>query len=311
MADNNTNVYSQDAEPEKKKKPIKLILILIGVGLFVTLLIVANVSKAKEAKVAEESASMAAMETEPVTEAQLSDAEMEQQALIEVYGEPPAGFRWNDEGEPIAVSDEGLTAEEVVYQYLRAVSLLDMANAEKYAQLSMIVNKYDSYYSDVDASQDYYTQFARKMYSQALTSMEIESTEREAVFANGRRIYTMNLKVLDLSYKDFWKDNSEEIFEHLYQYITLENDSIKAQQYIYDQILAYYSKDDAKKRDIQVDIVLDKVTLGGWLVEDDADLDTACSYTDGTSVYEYIMDQYTDWVEEKQSKEDEAARDTE
>ena len=30
MADNNTNVYSQDAEPEKKKKPIKLILILIG-----------------------------------------------------------------------------------------------------------------------------------------------------------------------------------------------------------------------------------------------------------------------------------------
>lgn len=311
MADNNTNVYSQDAEPEKKKKPIKLILILIVVGLFVTLLIVANVSKAKEAKVAEESASMAAMETEPVTEAQLSDAEMEQQALIEVYGEPPAGFRWNDEGEPIAVSDEGLTAEEVVYQYLRAVSLLDMANAEKYAQLSMIVNKYDSYYSDVDASQDYYTQFARKMYSQALTSMEIESTEREAVFANGRRIYTMNLKVLDLSYKDFWKDNSDEIFEHLYQYITLENDSIKAQQYIYDQILAYYAKDDAKKRDIQVDIVLDKVTLGGWLVEDDADLDTACSYTDGTSVYEYIMDQYTDWVEEKQSKEDEAARDIE
>ena len=68
-------------------------MILIGVGLFVTLLIVANVSKAKEAKVAEESASMAAMETEPVTEAQLSDAEMEQQALIEVYGEPPAGFR--------------------------------------------------------------------------------------------------------------------------------------------------------------------------------------------------------------------------
>lgn len=308
MADNNTNVYSQDAEPEKKKKPIKLILILIGVGLFVTLLIVANVSKAKEAKVAEESASMAAMETEPVTEAQLSDAEMEQQALIEVYGEPPAGFRWNDEGEPIAVSDEGLTAEEVVYQYLRAVSLLDMANAEKYAQLSMIVNKYDSYYSDVDASQDYYTQFARKMYSQALTSMEIESTEREAVFANGRRIYTMNLKVLDLSYKDFWKDNSEEIFEHLYQYITLENDSIKAQQYIYDQILEYYAKDDAKKRDIQVDIVLDKVTLGGWLVEDDADLDTACSYTDGTSVYEYIMDQYTDWVENKQREEDEAAR---
>ena len=56
---------------------------------------------------------------------------------------------------------------------------------------------------------------------------------------------------------------------------------------------------------------MDKVTLGGWLVEDDADLDTACSYTDGTSVYEYIMDQYTDWVEEKQSKEDEAARDTE
>lgn len=300
MSSNNNNIYQQPAGDDAPKKSKKKWFILGGVGLFIILLIVANVSKSKEEKqLAEESAAMAATEAvEMTTEEQLSETELEQRALIEVFGEPPAGFRWDDEGEPVAVSDENLTGEEVVHQYLRALSLLDLANAAKYAKVSTVVNSMDSFY-DVDSSSSYYTQFSRKMYSEALTSMEILGTEREAVFANGKRIYTMNLRVLDLGYKDFWKENEEEIFEMLYQYLSVEKDSLKAQQYVYDQILAYYSRDDAKKHDIQVDIVLDKVTLGGWLVTDDMDLDMICRYTDGTSVYEYVMECYSDWVNEK------------
>lgn len=301
MNKDNNNIYQQPGDEDKPKKSKKKWIILGAVGLFVILLVVANVSKAKEEKQAAEESSMIAEATEAVqeaTEEELSDAEIQQQALIAEFGEPPAGFRWNDEGEPVAISDENLTGEEVVHQYLRAASMLDLANAAKYAQISMVVNSMNSFY-DVDASSSYYTQFSRKMYSEALTSMEILGTEREAVFANGKRIYTMNLRVLDLGYKDFWKDDQEEIFEMLYQYMAIEKDSLKAQQYVYDKILEYYSRDDAKKHDVQVDIVLDKVRLGGWLVTDDMDLDMICRYTDGTSVYEYVMECYTKWLEQK------------
>lgn len=303
MNKDNNNIYQQPGNEDKPKGSKKKWIILGAVGLFVILLIVANVSKSKEEKqAAEESVSDGLVvdeeQEDDATENQLSDAEMEQQALIEVYGEPPAGFRWNDEGEPVAISDENLTGEEVVHQYLRAVSLLDLANAAKYALNSAVVTSMNSFY-DLEASASYYNQFSRKMYSEALTSMEILGTEREAVFANGKRIYTMNLRVLDLGYKDFWKENQEEIFEMLYQYISVEGDSLKAQQYVYDQILEYYSRDDAKKHDVQVDIVLDKVSFGGWLVTDDMDLDMICNYTDGTSVYEYVMECYSKWIEQK------------
>lgn len=307
MADNNNNqVLQQDGNVDKPKKSKKKYFIIGGVSLFVILLIVANVdTKNKEKKALEESslAELSEMEyVETTTEVQLSDAEREQIMLAERLGEPPAGFRWSSNGELVAISDENLTAEEVVYQYLRSVSLLDIANAQKYSQHSSVLSTYDSYYSN-SSSTGYYTQFARKLYAQVLTSMEVLGTEREVVFADGRRIYTMNIRLADLSYKDFWKDNQEEIFNQLRLYNNSESDNVKAQQYVFDLILEYFSREDCLKRDVQIDIVLDKVTLGGWLVSDDMDLDTYCKYTDGTSVYEYIFDCYSDWLREQQMKE--------
>lgn len=312
MADNQNFSTQSTDEPKKSKKKW---IILGGVVVLIGLIIFANVDskrKAEEAKLAEDQAMQAseqAAQEETEAEEQLSDLELEQQALIEVFGDPPAGFRWNDDGEPVPISNENLTAEEVVYHYLRAVSILDMANAQKYANYSSLIEAYDSFYSD-DA-ESYYSQFLRKMYSKALSSIEVLGTEREAIFANGRVIYTMNLNMLDLTYKDFWKEDSEEIFTTLRNYLSSEDDSVKAQQYVFDKIREYYDKPDAKKREIQVDLVLDKVSHGGWLITDDFDVDTACRYTDGTSVYEYLMECYSEWLDDTIEAEEEAAEEAE
>ena len=298
------NVYqSNEPTAKKSKKPY---FIIGGIVLFVILLVAANVSKAKQEKEAQQ----AIEEEEEVTEeviddvvdTQLSESELQQQALIQAFGEPPAGFRWDDEGNPIPISDSTLTGEEVVFNYLRSLSILDMANAAKYAKVSTVLNTYDSYYELMESS-EYRTQFARKLYSEVITSIEVDSVERTAVFANGRRIFTVNIDLLDLSNKDFWRDDSEEIFTTLRSYLSNEDDTVKAEQYVMGLILDYFSRDDAKKRTIQVDIVLDKVRLGGWLVVDDADLNTACTYKDGTSVYQAIMAEYSKWLADVLEKE--------
>lgn len=288
----------------KSKSSIKPKLIIGGIVLFVVLLIVANVqTKNKEKKAAEEAQKkLDAMSASSVVvednSEELSDAELEQQALIEVFGEPPAGFRWDEDGNPVPISDESLTAEEVGYQFLRAVSTLNMETAQKYAYNSRVLSMFDSYY-DLDASESYYTQFSRQLYQEALLSLEIENLENTVVFADGRRIFTFEVSVLDLSYKDWWLDNKDEIFKNLKAYLTTEGDSVKAQQYIYEQVLAYFSSEGAARKTTKVDIVLDKVTLGGWVITDDTSLAMLCEYTDGTTVYEYIMEEYDNWATEQ------------
>lgn len=291
------------ASSSKKKPSVKFILIVGGIGLFIILLIVANVqTKAKQKKEAEAAANRLAeaslSSVDSVETEELSEAELEQRALIEVFGEPPSGFRWNDDGDLIPVSDEGLTDEEVAYQYLRALSTLNMETAQKYAYISRVISTYDSYY-DSDASDSYYVQFARQLFKEALLSLEIEGVENTAVFANGRRIFTFEVSVIDLSYKEWWKDNQDEIFSNLQVYLTGEGDSTKAQQYVCEEILNYFKSDDVKRKTTTIDIVIDKVRLGGWVITDDTSLEMLCEYTDGTSAYEYIMEQYDNWITEK------------
>lgn len=304
----NNSVYQSNEPTEKKSK--KPYFIIGGIILFIVLLIAANVSKARQEREAQQASESEVIEevTDDVVDTQLSESELQQQALIQAFGEPPAGFRWDDEGNPVPISDSTLTGEEVVFNYLRSLSILDMANAAKYAKVSTVLNTYDSYY-ELSESSEYRNQFARKLYSEVITSIEVDSVERTAVFANGRRIFTVNIDLLDLSNKDFWRDDSEEIFTTLRSYLSNEEDSVKAEQYIMGLILDYFSGDDAKKRTVQVDIVLDKVRLGGWLVVDDADLNTACTYKDGTSVYQAIMSEYAKWLSDVlEAEADQAAK---
>lgn len=234
----------------------------------------------------------------------LSKAELQQQAFIKEWGTPPEGFRWDKKGNLVATSSEELTSEEVLYSYLKALAILDFSTVEKYSYTSMVDSTYLGYFRESGLGKtSYYNQFLRKEYKYALTTLEIDSVGDVAIFSDGTSIATVNLKVVDLTDKDFWKNDKDTIFKTLRSYYETEDDSAKAEQYVYDYIYQAYQQDLVKKRNISVEIKLDKVNLGGWLISDDTDLDMALRYDKGVNVADYIIECYNDWYKVKVREE--------
>ena len=284
---------------------------IIIVGLIVLVIIIfSTISSNKKKKELEER--RAEVERQKELEQQqnqntgetLSRAELQQQEFIEEWGTPPEGFRWNNRGNLVAVSSENLTCEEVLYSYLKALAILDFSTVEKYSYSSMVDSTYLDYFSDSSLGRtSYYNQFLRKEYKYALTTLEIDSIGNTAVFSDGTSIATVNLKVLDLTDKDFWKKNQDEIYTTLRNFYETEDDSAKAEQYIYDYIYQEYLNGSVGKRDVSVEIKLDKVNLGGWLVSDDTDLDMILRYDKGVNVADYIIECYNSWYKVKVKEE--------
>lgn len=288
-------------------KVSKKALIIIGV-ILVVLVVASTISsnnakneakkRNEQIKAEREAQEQKEAETSSST-ANLSRAELEQQAFIEEWGQPPEGFRWNRKGELVAVSSDDLTSEEVVWSYLRALSILDFSTVQKYSLNSVVESAYEGYFDTSDiGNASYYSQFLRKAYKFTLTSIEVDNVGNTAVFADGSAIVTVKLKLLDLTNKDFWLEDKDTIFNNLKNMYITEDDSTKAQQYLYDYIYSAYEGGRVGKRDITIELKLDKVNLGGWLVSDDTDLYSAVSYEDGTNITEYILEEYTDWVED-------------
>ena len=299
-----SKMNGQQAVPKKIPGKVKLVVIAVLAIAIIAMFKAADNHQKEKEKAALDTLNNVrnnASQVEASTESeQLSESELKQRALIEVLGEPPQGFRWSDDGTPVPVSDENLTDEDVAWQYLRSLTMLDMESAQKYAYYSTIINRYSSYFG-VDASQSYYIQFQRKLFTKALLSLQIDKLDTKSIFADGKRVCTFTVTIVDLSYKDFWVENKDAFFTELESYFASEKDATKGQQYVYDKILEYYDREDCVTKTTQVDIVLDKVTKGGWLVTDDTELEMLCEYTNGTSVYSYIMDEYAKWIDEKYS----------
>lgn len=279
--------------------------ILIGVVLLI-IIILSTASKSKEQAELESRRQqvMAEQEAEQDDDYQveydegLSESEIEQQAYIDLWGQPPSGFRWNDDGELIPVSSDELTSDDVLWNYLRALSILDFSTVQKYSISSLVLSTYSGYFDDNSlGSTSYYSQFIRKAYKFALTSIEVESIGNSAIFANGTTVTTVKLKVLDLTDKDFWLEDKEELFNKIKDLYLVEMDSTKAQNYVYDYIYDAYEKGKVGKRELTVEIKLDKVSLGGWLVADDTDLNSALKYEDGVNVAQYILEEYSSWFD--------------
>lgn len=285
------------------KKHIIIIVVILAV-----IFIFSMVSKNKENKELEERRRLAQEEQQTSLQStdntqSLSQAELQQQSFVEEWGIPPEGFRWNNKGELVATSSESLTNEEVLWSYLRALSILDFSTVEKYSYISMVDSTYLSYFSGSSVGNaSYYKQFIRKAYKYALTTLEVDSIGDMAVFSDGTCIATVKLKVLDLTDKDFWKVDENKIYETLKSYYEVEDDSAKAEQYIYDYIYEAYEKGLVDKRDVTIEIKLDKVNLGGWLVSDDTDLDMILRYDKGVNVADYIQKCYSDWIKQESYK---------
>lgn len=212
------------------------------------------------------------------------------------YGKLPEGFIWDTDGSVLSLGDKSMTAEDVVYAYFRGLSTLDISTVERYSRDSSVVQTYSDYFDDKNKNTDYMDQFIRNMYKQCLLSLQIKGIENQAIFADNKQVFTVKADMLDLTDKDFWRVDQNEIYKNLYLYDSDESDSTKSDIYLYDYILNYYKSDLASLRSVTFDVTLQKYPDldSGWLVSIDTDVNDACQYKDGKLVVSYIKELYRD-----------------
>ena len=297
MEENKNNGYIKIGTFNVKKKTA----IKVGIVIAIILAISKFKSYTEEKELAERAAKLeaerlAAMQGQETPEV-LSYAEQIQRQLREQFGEPPEGFEWDYTGNLVALSSEDLSYEEVAYTYVRALSILDFATAQRFSSYSKVIDIFNGYYDITSkAIADYYDNFLRKQYKFALETVEVVSVDDIAIFADGTAVLTMTLNCMDLTNKDFWQADKEELFNTMRVYDETEDDSVKKEQYIYDYIYKSYLDEKIGKREVTLDIVVSKRTNGsGWLVSDDAELAHTLSYTSGVDVAQYIFKEYNEW----------------
>lgn len=288
---------------EKIKKLLKnkTFLMIAGAILFVVILIGSMV----KTNIEQQKAEQAAQERREAREKIKSKDKDEyndnmilkmQSDLIDSYGKLPDGYLWDTDGTLLSLGDKEMSAEEVVYAYLNGLRALDMSMVQKYSRRSKVIDTYEGYFDEKKKNTDYTDQFLRNMYREALLSIEVDGIVNSSVFAENKQVFTVRVKMLDLTSKDFWEDDKEEIYKNLKIYGSDESDSTKLDMYLYDYILDYYQSEDAVKRSVTFDLTVQRYPDldTGWLVSVDTDVDLACRYADGKLVVSYITERYMD-----------------
>lgn len=230
-----------------------------------------------------------------------------QQSLVEQYGDPPEGFKWDILGNLVALSSDDMSAEDVIHTYIRSISILDFATAQRYASSSKIYDTYNNYYDEItNVVTDYYNQFLRKQYTFAIQSIENLGIESTATMADGTQVMSVKLNVLDLTDKDFWRDDMQEIYRQMRVFGESEEDDTKRDQYLYDYIYSKYEDGTIGKREVVCDFKVGKQRNGGWLITDDSELNAYLKYDQGNDIAQYIISAYNDWLQETTLAEQEA-----
>lgn len=296
----------------KRNKIIAIVVIIIAI-----FLIRGCTSSLSEQRQRQEAIDRAnELEQQQASEAELDSYASEdaylltvQDELIKSYGKLPEGYLWGLEGELLSLGDKNMSAEEVVYAYLNGIRTLDLSIAQKYSRNSMVIESYEGYFDSKNLATDYFDSFMRNMYKTALLSIQIEGIDDTAVFAENKQVFTVKAKMLDLTKKDFWEKDKQEIYETLYMYSADENDSTKSEMYLYDYVLKYYESEDAPLRDVSFNLTVERYPDldTGWLVSIDKDINDACSYSNGTLMVSYINQMFSNegvnYISEQRKKE--------
>lgn len=318
MAEQFTN-YDNNGVPQKKPFKIKIagftfgktqiIIFLAIIGIIVISSLVSKHNADKEAvKRAEEAqakveAALAQSSTGDNTNLSIHD--QIQQQLAQQFGDAPEGFEWGYTGELVPLgNDDEATCEDVVYMYIRALSILDFSTAERYSIDSAVIKDYQNYYGIVSNSiTNYYDNFLRKQFKASLTSLEIESIKDTAVFSDGTEYVTLVVNALDLQDKDFWRGIEKDLWEQLRVYKETEEDDTKMEQCVYNYILDCYEDGSIGKRKYTIELVVSKGNGSGWLVSGDKELDAILTYENGIDVANYIIDAFEEWYMDTTLKE--------
>lgn len=233
-----------------------------------------------------------------------------QDALTSSYGQAPEGYLWDWDGTLLSLGDTSMTAEEVLYSYLKGISTLDLATVQKYSRGSSVYKTYSAYFDEINTGAESGStskDFEKDLYRQAMLSLQADSIASSTLFTNNKVSFTVNVKMLDYSDKTFTdsSENRASIFETLDRYTNTEDDKVKAKQYLQDWLLDYYTSGKAQLYNKKIDITLQKYPdlNTGWLVCIDTDLDNDFKYSDGNGVYDYVMANYQDWYIDKVEQE--------
>lgn len=274
-------------------KKWRLIVVLVVVGFIILSVVATNRTKRLEA----ENKKAVTVEVKD----SLTEEEKHQEIYRQEWGNPPEGFQWKPDGslEPLGASELGY--EDVAFVYIKALSGLDFSTAQKLSKGSKVIARYESYFKET-TTKSYYGQFLRQVYTQALLSMESLKVENSAIFADGKRVVTFKVKLLDLTDKEFWGKDKDTIYKTMRSYNIGEQDNTKAKQYLYNYVIGEYTRGAVPKREVTVELVLNQVG-DSWLIVDDTALYMACSYENGVNVVEHINHSYTEWLREDLRRE--------
>lgn len=310
MAEQFTN-YDNNGVPQKKpfrikiagftfgKTQIIIFLAIIGIIVISSLVSKHNADKeaAKRAEEAQAKVDAALAQSSTGDNTNLSIHDQIQQQLAQQFGDAPEGFEWGYTGELVPLgNDDDATCEDVVYMYIRALSILDFSTAERYSIDSAVIKDYQNYYGVVSNSiTNYYDNFLRKQFKASLTSLEVESIKDTAVFSDGTEYVTLVVNALDLQDKDFWRGIEKDLWEQLRVYKETEEDDTKMEQYVYNYILDCYEDGTIGKRKYTIELVVGKGNGSGWLVSGDKELDAILTYENGIDVANYIIDAFEEW----------------
>lgn len=241
--------------------------------------------------------------TPTATTGQLDSNDIKQKSLVRKYGEPPKGFKWGDNGTLIALGDSELSAEDIMYAFVKGCTMLDFATAERYSDKSSVVGTYRKYFekNDDDSTHSTDVSYERNIYKSVLTTLSIESINDTAVFADGETAFNLSVRCIDLSNKDFWKKDKKKIFNKLWDLYEVQDDKEMVVDYLYSYISDYYTSKDVVTTVRDMDI---RVGRGedGFLVIDDTDFNAICTYKDGVQVQEDILTSYDSWATKKKNR---------
>ena len=318
MAEQFTN-YDNNGVTQKKPFRIKIagftfgkthiiiFLAIIGIIVISSLVSKHNADKeaAKRAEEAQAKVDAALAQSSTGDNTNLSIHDQIQQQLAQQFGDAPEGFEWGYTGELVPLgNDNEATCEDVVYMYIRALSILDFSTAERYSMDSAVIKDYQNYYGVVSNSiTNYYDNFLRKQFKASLTSLEVESIKDTAVFSDGTEYVTLVVNALDLQDKDFWRGIEKDLWEQLRVYKETEEDDTKMEQYVYNYILDCYEDGTIGKRKYTIELVVGKGNGSGWLVSGDKELDAILTYENGIDVANYIIDAFEEWYMDTTLKE--------
>lgn len=215
--------------------------------------------------------------------------------LVSEYGIPTEGFIWDQQGNLLSRGIAGMSSDDTMYTYLRAVSTMDFGVVQQLSRQSKVYQQISDWNnSKTSVNSDYSEDFKKRVYQAAMKSLQIDGTKDSTVFAETKRSYTVKAKVLDMTDKDFWQKDKDKIFEELYKFDETQSDSTKSEQYLQEYILGYYTGTTPKLKGVTFSLTVEKFAdiNSGWLVSIDDELNSIFNYQDGTSIDSYIMEQY-------------------